>query len=160
MFNPIRVSICLDTQYLIFPTITFQNSFDRESDNAKDNSELFVPNNEERNLGLLSSNVSVSSYLNNIEGMKSNEHEVNECKEIKIYFQLGEKTLINICHLNDDMILFFLQATFIESSQLADIVPSEIVSNTNTFNNEFGVDLGDNEVLILTLSGTPKTTTN
>ena len=64
-----------------------QNSFDRESDNAKDNSELFVPNNEERNLGVLSSNVSVSSYLNNIEGMKSNEHEVNECKEIKIYFQ-------------------------------------------------------------------------
>ena len=67
---------------------------------------------------------------------------------------------MNICHLNDDMILFFLQATFIESSQLADIVPSEIVSNTNTFNNEFGVDLGDNEVLILTLSGTPQTSIN
>ena len=85
--NCLTLFVYLDTQYLIFPTITFQNSFDRESDNAKDNSELFVPNNEERNLGVLSSNVSVSSYLNNIEGMKSNEHEVNECKEIKIYFQ-------------------------------------------------------------------------
>ena len=96
--------IFLNAQYLIFSTITFQNSFDRESANAKDNSELFVPNNEERNLDVLSSNVSVSSYLNNIEGMKSNENEVNQYN--KKYFQLY-KIELNICRLNEIMILFF-----------------------------------------------------
>ena len=101
LLRPVRWFSYDWTQYLICPILTFQNSFDRESDHAKDNSELFVPNNEEKNLDVLSSNVSVSSYLNKIEGMKSNEHEVNQCNE-KNYFQLCKK----ICSLNDIMILF------------------------------------------------------